>query len=251
MLLRTQHGLCAVGVVREERGVHRLPDLAAVLRERHVLLLVDGLQLGVEAADHGVPEAVGLDFGPVLDLVRGDVLDVDGHVLRRKGVRAVGADGRHEFVVLVRNGEFRRLVADRVDAVVDRRALDLVLRLAVDLEQLLDLVEHGLLGGIVRSAVVGRALEHQVLEVVGQTGRLGGVVLAADLHGDGRLQTRRLLVDAHVDFQAVGQGVDAGLHRITLDRFVLVLATSRGEHRQHDDRQNQKPFHVHTRWVLS
>jgi hypothetical protein len=42
----------------------------------------------------------------------------------------------------------------------------------VDLKQLLDFVEHRLFGGIVRRAVLFRALEHQMLEVVGETGRL-------------------------------------------------------------------------------
>ena len=112
MLLRTEYGLRAVGVVGEECRVKRLPYLARIARERHVFLLVDGLQLGVEAADDGVAEAVGLNLRPVLNLVRGDVLDVDGHVLRRVGVGARGADGGHQLVVLVGNGDFRCLVAD-------------------------------------------------------------------------------------------------------------------------------------------
>ncbi|CDC95889.1 unknown [Alistipes sp. CAG:268] len=234
VLLRPEHGLRAVGMVGEERGIEGLPYLAAVLCERHVLLLVDGLQLGVEPADHGIAETVGLDLRPVLDLVRGDVLDVDGHVLRRIGVGAVGADGGHQLVVFVRDRDFRGFVADRVDAVVDRRTLGLVRRLTVGLEELLDLIEQRFLGFVVRGTEVRRTLEHEVFEVVGQTGGLGRVVLAADADGDVGLDAGRLLVDAHVDLQSVRKGVDPRFHRIARYRFVLVLAARRGE-QSHDD----------------
>ena len=237
VFLCTQYGLRAVGMVGEQGGVHGLPDFAAVARQRHVLLLVDGLQLGVEAADHGVLETVGLDLGPVVDLVRRDVLDVYGHVLRREGIGAVGADGRHQFVVLVGDGDLRSLVADRVDAVVDRRALGFVGRLAVNLEEVFDLVEHRFLGCEIRCAELLRALEHQVFEIVRQPGGLGRVVLAAHIHGDVGLDTRRLLVDAHVDLQPVVQGVDFGVQRVALHCFVLVLGTSRGQHRCDDYRK--------------
>ena len=239
VFLRAQYGLRAVGVVGEEGGVHGLPDFAAVLRQGHVLLLVNSLQLGVEAADHGVLKPVGLDPGPVVDLVRRDVLDVYGHVLRRKSIGAVGADGRHQFVVLVGDGDFRSLVADRVDAVVDRRTLGLVGGLAVNFEEVFDLIEHRFLGCEVRCAELLRPLEHQVFEIVRQSGGLGRVVLAAHVHGDVGLDARRLLVDAHIDFQPVVQGVDFGVQRIALHCFVLVLRirTSRGQHRCDDYRK--------------
>ena len=239
VFLCTQYGLRAVGMVGEQGGVHGLPDFAAVLRQGHVLLLVNSLQLGVEAADHGVLKPVGLDPGPVVDLVRRDVLDVYGHVLRRKSIGAVGADGRHQFVVLVRDGDFRSLVADRVDAVVDRRTLGLVGGLAVNFEEVFDLIEHRFLGCEVRCAELLRPLEHQVFEIVRQSGGLGRVVLAAHVHGDVGLDARRLLVDAHIDFQPVVQGVDFGVQRIALHCFVLVLRirTSRGQHRCDDYRK--------------
>ena len=172
----------------------------------------------------------------VWKLVRRDVLDVYGHVLRREGVGPVGADGGHQFVVLVGDGDLRSLVADRVDAVVDRRALGFVRGLAVDLEEPFDLVEHGFLGGVVGRSELFGSLEHQVFEVVCQTGRLGGVVLAADPHGDGRLDAGLLLHDAHVDLQAVWKRVNPGCQRIARHRFVLVFAARRSEHREDDRR---------------
>ena len=239
MFLRTQHGLRTVGVMREQRGVECLPNLAAVAGQRHVLLLVDSLQLGVEASDDGMLKAVGLNAGPVVDLIRRDVLDINRHVLRRVGVGAIGADGGHQLVVLVRNGDLRSLVADGVDAVVDGRTLGLVGRNAVGLEQLLDFIQQRFLGSIIRRTELLGALEHQVLEVVRQAGGFMRVVLAADLHGDIGLNARFLLADAHVNLQPIVQRVDTGFERVVRHALVLVLAASCGKHRYDDYRQKQ------------
>ena len=114
------------------------------------------------------------------------------------------------------------------------QALGLVGGLAVNLEETFDLVKHRFLRGVVRSAELLRAFEHQVLEVVGQTGGLGRVVLSADADGDVGLDAGRLLIDAHVDLQSIRKGVDPRFHRIARYRFVLVLAARRGE-QSHDD----------------
>ncbi len=119
---------------------------------------------------------------------------------------------------------------------VDGGALGLVGGLTIDLEETLNLIQKGLLGSVVRSTELLRTLEHQVLEVVRQTGGLGGVVLTAHLHGNGGLKTRGLLVYTHVDLQAVVQSVDAGLHGVARNGFVLVFATSRGQHRNDESR---------------
>ena len=238
VLLRTQHRLLAVGVVGEQRAVHRLIDLATVLRERHILLLVDGFKLGVETTNHNILEAVSLDFEPILDLIRGNVLDIHGHIVTRVGVGTLRTDGCHQLVVLVGNSQLRRLVADRVNALVDRLALSLVLGLAIDLEQLLNLVEHRLLGRIVLSTELLRTLEHQVLEVVSQAGGLRGVVLTTHTHSDIGLNTRFLLAYRHIDFQTVIQRVDTGLRGIALDAFIGVLrSASREQHCRHDRHQ--------------
>ena len=191
-------------------------------RQGHVFLLVDRFQLGVESADHDVLEAVGLDPGPVLDLVRRNVFDIDRPVHRGVGVGFQSADRRHQFVVLVGDGVFRSFVADAVDLTVNCRTLRIVGRLAVNLEELFDLVEQGLLGFVVARAELLGALEHQMLEIVGQTGRFARVVLAADFHGDVGFDARFCLIDAHIDFQSVIQRVDTGLERVVLDRFVRV-----------------------------
>ena len=222
VFLRAEYGLFAVGVVRIEHFADRGVNLTVVVRQGHVFLLVDRFELGVESADHDVLEAVGLDPGPVLDLVRRNVFDIDRPVHRGVGVGFQSTDRRHQFVVLVGDGVFRSFVADAVDLTVDCRTLRIVGRLAVNLEELFDLVEQGLLGFVVARAELLGALEHQMFEIVGQTGRFARVVLAADFHGDVGFDARFCLIDAHIDFQSVIQRVDTGLERVVLDRFVRV-----------------------------
>ena len=178
---------------------------------------------------------LGHIYATIADLCKQLGVDESGY----RVVTNVGADGGHQFVVFVGNGDLRSLVADRVDAVVDRRTLGLVGGLAVNFEEVFDLIEHRFLGCEVRCAELLRPLEHQVFEIVRQSGGLGRVVLAAHVHGDVGLDARRLLVDAHIDFQPVVQGVDFGVQRIALHCFVLVLRirTSRGQHRCDDYRK--------------
>ncbi len=233
ILLRTQHGVHSVGMVRIERHHERVQHLAAVARERHVVLLVDGLQLGVESADHRIGETVGLDLRPVVDLVRGNLLGVDGHVVGGEGVRARGADGRHQLVVLVGNRQLRSLLRHGVDAGIDRTAFVGVGRGAVDLEQTLDLVEHRTLGLVILGAERLGALEHQVLEIVRQTGRFERIVLRTHAHGDVGLDAGRLPVHGHVDLQSVVQRVDTAMQRIVGDLLIAVLRTGRNDKAQH------------------
>ena len=122
--------------------------------------------------------------------------------------------------------------------------------LAIDLEEFLDLVEERLFLRIVRRSELFRALEHQVFEIVGETGGLLRVVLAADLHGDVRVDARFVLVDNHVDFETVVQRIDAGLGRVVFDGFILVLVA--GCNRQgkycHEE-QGKNAFHRLARFM--
>ncbi len=227
VFLRTQNGLRAVGVGGEEGGEHFFAHFAAVACERHILLFVDGFEFGVEAPDHGIGETVGLYARPVLDLVGGNVLYVDRHVVAGVGVGAFGADGSHQFVVLVWNGYARGDVAYRVDGFVYRRPLGFVGAFAIYLEQAFHFVQHRFFGLIVLCSERGRTLEHQVFEIVRQAGGFGGVVLAPHFHCDVGLQARGLFIYCHVDLQAVGQGVDARSHGVALDGLVLVARAAR------------------------
>ena len=177
----------------------------------------------MEAADDAVLESLGLNLGPVFHFVAGDILGVAGYVEAGVGVGAVGADGCHQLVVFIGNGIFRGFVRQAVDGVVDGLAFGFVGSLAIDLESLFDLVEQGLFSFVVHGAEVVGALEHQVFEVVGQTGGFGGVVLAAHAYGNVSLDARFVLVDGHVHFQAVVQRVDTRLERVVGNCLVAVL----------------------------
>ena len=242
MLLGADDGLRAVGVIEEEHRAEGVDHGPCIAGQTHVVLLIDGLKLGMKAADDAVLEAIGLDLGPVLDLVRGDVLGVAGDVEVRVRVRARGADSGHQLVVLVGDGILRSLVADAIDLTIECLAFGLVGGFAIDFKKAFDLVEEGLFGLIVRRPEVSGALEHEVLKVVRQAGGLCWVVLSAYANGDISLDAGRLFVDAHVDLQAVVEGVDAGLQRVAVDRLIVrfcarTLAIRGGKHPREDDCQ--------------
>ena len=159
---------------------------------------------------------------------------VAGDVVACVGVGAVGADGRHELVVLVGYGQQRCLVAHRVDFVVDGLAGHAVGGVAVLLEELLDAVEHRLFCGVVGGAELFGALEHEVLEIVGEAGGLGGVVLAAYAHGDVCLYAGLVAVDSHEQLEAVREGVGLGVQGVARHRVVGVLVGAcRGRAQRH------------------
>ena len=76
--------------------------------------------------------------------------------------------------------------------------------------------------GIVRSELDG-ALEHQVLQIMGQTCRLCRVVLRTGPHGDIRLNPRPLLIHRQIHLQSVVQRIDPRLHQIPRNLSILVL----------------------------
>ena len=81
VLLGAEGSLLAVRVAGIQGIQQAFIHLAVVLGEAHVLLLIDGLKLCVEAPDDVVAETVSLDSGPVVNLVRRNVLGIDGLVV--------------------------------------------------------------------------------------------------------------------------------------------------------------------------
>ena len=69
MLLLAKHGVLTRGVVGVEKLQHTIVYLITIARKRHIVLLVYGLQLGVETTDYIVLEAVCLHLRPILNLV--------------------------------------------------------------------------------------------------------------------------------------------------------------------------------------
>ena len=114
---------------------------------------------------------------------------------------------------------------------------------AVHLEQAVDGREHRLLGLVILRAELFGALEHHVLQVVGETGVVGRVVLAARADGHVGLDAGLVLVDGHVHGQAVLQGVDPRIERIALDGLVLGAAG-----RGHGGQGRQQKQFLHDEW---
>ena len=103
VILRADGGLHAVRMMREQLGQQGIVELVGVVGQVDVILLVDGFQLRVESTNHHVLKTVRLNLGPVLYLIRGNVLRVARHVVAGVGIGAFGSDGRHQFVVFVGN----------------------------------------------------------------------------------------------------------------------------------------------------
>ena len=86
VVLSADDSLRAIRMVDKEHAVKGVDGLFAVVRKAHVLFLVHSLKLRVEAAEHAVHEAVGLDARPVLHLVGRDFLHIACHVVGSEGV---------------------------------------------------------------------------------------------------------------------------------------------------------------------
>ena len=148
---------------RKQFLAQRLIELARILRQTDVILLVDSLQLGVETTDDHILETVCLNLGPVLDLVRGYILDIARHIVRGKGIGTLRADGRHQLVVLIRDKVLSSHLTDAVDAAIGLTALLRVCQLAILLVTLLDVGQQWSLLCRVSHAELSRSLEHDML----------------------------------------------------------------------------------------
>ena len=242
VFLRTDGSLCSVRVVREQRRHEGFEQLPSILGRIHVSFFVHGFEFGMESADHQVPETVGLNLRPVLDLIARNVLHIAGHVIAGIGIGSVGTDGSHQLVVFIRNEISGRFVGKAVDDMIDGLAFGLIGGLAVLFELGFNRIEKRLFRLVVHGSVLLGTLEHQMFQIVRKTGCFGRVVLASDTHGNVGLYTRSFLVDRHIDFQSVLQCVDLGVQRIIRNGGVLILASRTGcqcHATQYQQRQTQ------------
>ena len=198
-------------------------ELTLVAAQSDIILLIDSLQLGVEATYHHVLESVGLDLCPVLNLVRRDILRIAGYIVRGIGVRPFCTDGCHQLIVLIGNEILGSHLRDRVDLVVSLLAGLGIGKLAISLIALFDLCQQRSLSlGVIRTKLF-RALKHQVLQVVSQTCRFRRVILRTCTYSDECLDTRFLRVYREIYLQTVVECVDARLHLIARHCFILIL----------------------------
>ena len=229
MLLRTDGGLHTIGMRRRKFLPQRTHHLIIIIRQIDVILLIHRLEFGMEPTDDHVLEPVTLDLRPVLDLVGRNILRIAGHIVRSKGVRSLCPDGGHEFVVLIGDEILGSHLTHGVDPVIGLSAQFRVRELTIGLIAGLDILQQGCLClGIGRSEMC-RPLEHQVLEVMRQTGCLGRVILRTRPHGDIRLNPRLLIVHREIHLQSVVQRINTGFRQVarnTLIRIVFCLCTN-------------------------
>ena len=103
----------------------------------------------METADDWVDEPVGLDLGPILYLIRGNILLINSHVIGCEGIGTSRSDDGHEFIIFIGNSDLGGLIADRVDHMVKGYPLLRVRLGPILLEKTPDLLEHGFLSLVV------------------------------------------------------------------------------------------------------
>ena len=75
----------------------------------------------------------------------------------------------------------------------------------------------------VEGAVFICSLEHKVFEVMRKAGIVGRVAFTAGFHCYKGLYARGILIDCHIHFKSVFEGVDAHIHRVARNGLVSVI----------------------------
>ena len=181
--------------------------------------------LGVELPEDRPQQPLAFHPHPQLQLVRRHGDEVASHVLAGEGVHGGGPGGGVNAVELVLHHQLTLLGDELLELLVQlppaRRhvfRLEQIVRLApADSDAQLvflrpHLVAHLLLGGddllvalVVLRAEGGRALEHHVLEKVGDAGDAGALVGAADVRDPAAGDARFVVPDDEQELHAVGQ----------------------------------------------
>ena len=226
MFLRAQRRLETIGVVGEQLTHHGCHLLAEVTGQTDVVLLVDSLQLGMEATDNHVLKTVCLDLCPVLYLIGRNVLDIACNIVRGVSIGSLSTDGRHQLVVLVGDEVLGSQLTDAVNLMVSLATLFRIRQCAILLITSLDIGQQRSLGSSIGDTKLISTLKHQVLQIVRQTCRLGRIVLRACAYSNIGIQTGLLFVYTEVHLQTIVERIDTCLRQIVLNLFILVLAAS-------------------------
>ena len=177
----------------------------------HVLLLIHGFQLALEQTEHGVAEALHIHVHPFGELVRREDVEVHGLVIGSAGIQALAAHLGEDDIHLVRNGVVGRSQRQFVDLVLDGFAFGGIGGLVQTVVHHADAVQIHLFLLPVDGADAVGALEHDMLEIMGHTCSVGGVVLAARMDVDGAVDLGLVVMLAQYDFQAVVEVIGLGL----------------------------------------
>ncbi len=231
VLLRTENGVLTIRDIGIQQLVNRQIHFLYIHGGIHVKLLIDGLELRMEAAYDEILEAVGLDHRPARQLSGRDHLVIAGTLIAGEGINTCRTDSTHEFVELIRYRDLGVLIGEGVDEMIDRLALSRIGRCTIKLIERIDGIEVRNLFLVIGSTIRLRTLEHDVLLVVRQTRGLQRIVLSTGTHGDKRLDLRFLFVLTQINGKSVIQCVDTRLQRITFYSTIRILLA--GAHQSH------------------
>ena len=195
--------VAAVGVLAEALGEDVAAEGVGHFVGVEVALLVDGFQLALEEAVDGVAEALGIHLHPILQLVAGQDVVVDGVVVVGAGVEARATHLLQDGVGLVGNGVLRGLDVQTVDFQLYVVPLLVACGVVQTVVGLADAVQVALLRLPIGGADAVGALEHHVLEVVGHAGGGGVLVLRARVHHHGTIDFRLRMVLTNNHLQTV------------------------------------------------
>ena len=221
VFLCSKNSLRSVWMIGEKSGQNSFIHFTTITGKRHVLFFVHSLKFRMKATDYIVFKTVRLYLGPVVNLVGRNIFHVDRLV--KAGIRICSSctNSRHQFIIFVRNCQFRSLIRNTVDLMINSLAFCLISSLTIHLKKLFDLIKHRFFLFVILRAELLSSFKHQVFKIVCQTGRFGRIVFTSHANGNIRLNTWGLFIHSHIHFQAVIQSIDTGFQRIVRDRLVF------------------------------
>ena len=92
---------------------------------------------------------------------------------------------------------------------------------AINIVQSLNLVKERFLGRVIRCSEALGSLEHDMFQIVGQSGVVSRIVLSSVPDSYQGLEAGFFLIDSHIDFQAILKSIDFRVHRVALESLVL------------------------------
>ena len=203
----------------------------------------------MESADDQILKTVCLNLRPVFNLVAWDVFHIASHIITGIGIGSFGTDSAHQLVVFIRNEISGCFVRKAVYHPINGLAFSLIGSLTIHFELLFDGIEKRFFGFVVHGSILFRTLEHEVFQIMRQTGSFGRIVLATYTHGNVGLNAWSFLVDGHIDLQAILQGVDLGVQRVIRYRGIVVFASRTGNKRHttqyHQQQAQEFDFSFH------
>ena len=118
MLLSTDGGLQTIRMIREEQLQKARQHFTHVGCQTDIIFLVHSLELGMETTNHHILETVALNLRPILNLIRGYILGIAGHIIRGISIRTLCTDGSHQLVILIGDEVLGSHLRHRVNLVI-------------------------------------------------------------------------------------------------------------------------------------